>query len=407
MLTRQPQKRIVKELVEKPTDAKFLDAGALITRGFLTRRLTVLDSVIILKSINYHEFEEIKDWVPESNTRQQVFLHNLFYLSYSVFKVDGQNFLTNRVEKIPYLVDQFGRWPKPLMTAIIQLLEGFNNRYKVAMRDLKFWFAQEESRARWMASRGASLTDPSMTGIDGTQFLGLNELQSFWSFLNVLEDRRHTDYTIMSAARLAATAINPKGMRGVNAKSEAAHNKAEEYLKNLRRGVDGKGTQLGMPTTSPETTEELLEEVRKSQAGIKDEHDLIIEKYEQEIRNQLQDRSRELQQKSRRQVEVEGEILDPGTVNSSAPLQVTEEQMLEMLKKAKARIRNVDRSPISVDDDRMEKVLSMLGSGDRGLNVDPEATPEDILPGLSAVGYEKGENFLGDYQGPGSLKRKE
>lgn len=356
---------------------RLADVEDLVVRGFLTQHLSVSGSIIIMKSVTPQEFREIKDWAPETITRSQLSRYNLFFLAFSIYKIDGKNILRDRPESLTYLVDQLGRWPKTLIELLTPVVLELRDRYVNSLEAVKFWFAQEASKRWWKVVKNCVVTDPRLTAIEGTQYLGINDIQSLWIGLNRSYDSREEWNMVYSSARLVASATNPKGMRSVNSAAEAMDKRLEETLNSWSRGEEVDATQ-GVQVAR--TVEDLMEQKRTEEAGIKDEHDLAVERYEEGLRRSVEERSQEIARKAEKPIR-DGVKLAPGEVIGSSQSLPPEEVEAMMQKRREERqsgrtmgVPPVDESiPLDFENESVQKFFAVMNKTmESGSGEDPE-----------------------------------
>jgi hypothetical protein len=123
--------------------------------------------------------------------------------------------------------------------------------------------------------------DPSLTGVAGTQLLGLNTYQKFWMATNSYEDLRIQREIDWDYAKFIGSCSNPKGVQKVD-NSDKARRKAEEEERELiRRGGIRDGDTIRIAANS---VDDLMHQMEQTMKGEKDWHDNTIDDHEKKLR---------------------------------------------------------------------------------------------------------------------------
>jgi len=283
----------------------YKDVEPMLYRGFLTVQAEINGVYFVFKSLNHHELELLRFSGGFRGDRVTAKFWDIF-LAYGVFMVDGVNILAERDRWIPKLAETFGGLPKEARSMIVRHVGEVNRRSSNAVALTEAYAMEAMSRYRWMQLKGLDLSSPAVTGIEGTQRLGLNWAQHLWRALNHAEDRNEQHEREWENAKFVGSCFAGKGISKVyNQDNDRRRKDKEERLsrkdKVLREIVLGEKTEAhtltipGAVITAPRTVEELASQLEKDLRGDKDWHDKVIEAHETKIRNQYGERQAQLE----------------------------------------------------------------------------------------------------------------
>ncbi len=282
----------------------YKDVEPMLYRGFLTISASINTVYFVFKSLNHHELELLKFSGGLTATHVTPAFWDTF-LAYGVFMIDGVNVLADRDRWLPKISDTFEQLPKDAKSKIIRYVSEVNRRASNAVALTEAYAMELMSRYRWAQLRGVDLTSPAVTGIDGSQRLGLNWAQQLWRALNYFEDRNEEHEREWENAKFIGSCLAGKGISKVyHQDTERRRKEREERLsrkdKILREIVLGETVVAkthvlpGVAVTAPRTVEELADQLEKDLRGDKDWHDRVIEDHERKVRQQYQARQTQL-----------------------------------------------------------------------------------------------------------------
>jgi hypothetical protein len=272
----------------------YKDVEPMLYRGFLTVAAEINGVYFVFKSLNHHEFELLRFSGVFQDKGGVTDFWNTF-LAYGVFMVDGSNILSDRERLIPKLASTFSELPKEARAKIIRYVSEVNRRASTSVVLTESYAMETVSRYRWMQIRGLDLTSTSVTGIEGTQRLGLNWAQQLWRALNLVEDRNEQQERDWENAKFIGSCFAGKGMSKIYSQdTERRKKEKEERLarkdKLLREIILGEkipekaAIVSGAVMTMPRTVEELASQLERDLRGDKDWHDKVIEEHERSVR---------------------------------------------------------------------------------------------------------------------------
>ncbi len=269
----------------------YKDVEPLLFRGFLLQQATINHVSFVFKSLNHHEFEMLQFLGNGSDRKSQQHLYDIF-MAYGVAMVDGANVLADREEWLPQIADTFSGLDRAVREKVVYHLSELNRRAGRAMVLTEAYALESQSRLRWAQYNGISLMHPSITGILGTERLGMNWGQLTWRALNYYEDMRDLSEREWENAKFVASAMAGKGMNKVHSqdrrrRQQEAEDRLERKTKILRFAM------LGEPIGSSDgrygdkivarTVEELAQQMEKDIKGEKDWHDMIVDAVQQKM----------------------------------------------------------------------------------------------------------------------------
>lgn len=284
----------------------YKDVVPLLSRGFLMLPAEINGVLFVFKSLNHHEFEMLglMGGIQHDRSPTQTFW-NLF-LAYGVCMVDGANVLDNREKSVREIAHAFADFTPGARSKLIRYLSELNRRANVATILTEAYATESYSRYRWAQIRGLDLMAPTVTGISGTERLGLNYAQFTWRALNHYEDLQETMEREWENAKFIGACMAGKGIQKVNHADERRRAKHKEVLYSRKDAVirnalfgdpfDGGKLKDGKIIIAAHTVEELSAQLQASLRGEKDWHDQVVESYEKQIRDRYTEQEQKLQE---------------------------------------------------------------------------------------------------------------
>lgn len=286
----------------------YKDVEPLLFRGFLHVAATINDVSFVFKSMNHHEFEMLGLMAPTATggTRKSLNKFYTHFLAYGVFMVEGDCILADRERHIPDIVKLFEEFGESVNTKIIRQLSEINRRANRAVILTEAFAIETISRLRWAQTRGSDLTSPAISGIQGTQNLGMNWAQLTWRAVNHYEDLRETAEREWENAKFVASAMAGKGMSRVHSqdrrrRKREREDRIERRDKILRFALLGESMekQKGAPVLVARTVEELQTQLEKDLKGEKDWHDMVVDAHEKRSRDDRENRMAMLRERQK------------------------------------------------------------------------------------------------------------
>jgi len=263
---------------EKQREEKWLlrykNLEQLIFQGFLTLPVCIQDTRFVLKTINTVEFEKARLYL--GLRQSDHIIHQLYFIAHSILMVNDVNVLQSRSESLPYIIKSLQTLPVSYLTRMVTLLTDLNNLSVKSGPLIEAYCYEDVSRQNWMSLKGYKLNDPMVSGVEGTQYIGLNTYQKLWVSLNNLEDIKIAREVDWDYAKFVGSCFNPKGVRNIEAHDKGRRAREREEREMIRKGVVEDDTIK----IQANTVEELMDELERSLKGEKDWHDKVIEEYE-------------------------------------------------------------------------------------------------------------------------------
>lgn len=316
----------------------YKDVEALLFRGFIVAHININGERFVFKSLNQHEFGLLS--LAAGDTPNSKFWD--VFLAHCVLMVDGINVIADRQEHIPELRDLFRQMPRPARDRIIRHISEINRRASVCVLVAEAYATESASRYRWAQLRGLDLTHPCVTGIQGSEHLGMNWAQLVWRAVNYYEDIREQGERDWENAKFVGSCMAGKGISKVYRQDEERRRKDKEekfarkdaILRHVLLGEEmtaGKH-KYGAPLAVARTEEELVDQLERSLRGEKDFHDLIVDAHEKHTRDQNEAQRQQLRDiVQKHEEEYDGKMLR-GTTELVG---LTQEEVRERIEKRK------------------------------------------------------------------------
>jgi len=350
----------------------YKDVEPLLFRGFLTVAAEINNVYFVFKSVNHHEFDLLRFAGLLKEQEREDSSHRFWdiFLAYEVFMVDGVNVLADRDQWIPKIADTFSELPKQGKAKIIRHVSEINRRASSATILTEAYATESASRYRWMQLKGLDLTSTAVTGVVGTQALGLNWAQQVWRALNLAEDRNEQHERDWENAKFIGSCFAGKGLSKVYSQDTDRRNKEKEERisrkdKLLREIVLGekvpeKSAVLpGAVVTVPRSVEELADQLEKDLRGDQDWHDKVVEEHEKRIQNQYRARQRQQQEAAKAHAEQFGNknVVGSSEIHGLSPQEV--EERIRRTKQIEAQ--NAARMQVHPMDEKTDAFLDKWG----------------------------------------------
>jgi hypothetical protein len=269
--------------------------------------------------------------------------------------VDNKNVLCNRIENIPYLYEHFGRIPESLFRKMIESLNTVRSASYDCLRYLEGF--SYSTRGAWRVMVNDLPSRVEHTGIPGTSELGLNAHQENWIVINRTLDYEEEYNKDFSLSLLVASASNPKGSRHVRNQFDSSKKMAEDRRKKLiKEGfID---THKWAPegwAASVDTAEELVAELERQMTGVKDRHDIFMEKYMEKIREKAAKKAQEAEERLKQLREGREDFFIDGSQHILTP-----EETKKLMRKSKSNVELVPEQIITPED--KDKFYKKIGA---------------------------------------------
>jgi hypothetical protein len=311
----------------------------LLFRGFLSSEWACARGRVRvrLKTLNLAEFELAKEMAPAFLSSWERAAHvkataalakdaqERAQLAFSLYRVDGVNFLGGGVQSREDAVLQF----RPLfdvlgpheVRAALRSVLVLAKLSSVVSRALVPYTYGPDSRRRWGSlPPGTPLCLDSLTGVTGTSGLGLNSAQDAWSWINRLTDQFEEQQRAYDLTKFQAGVHAGKEVRKLDANDRRAH---RERLRREQLIWAFADMDAWDPDAAPSETimieesgGDLLKQMERAITGERDHHDAVVQAHEGRLRDQLMKKVQQrdefmYQLQQERAAELELENLDP------------------------------------------------------------------------------------------------
>jgi len=252
----------------------------LLFRGFLSVPCRVGSTRLVLKTVNAGEISRAELYAMPRSEDGFDLRFTQYFVAHSIFLVGGENLLPHRDGVIPVLADMVGSWHPVYVNEIVRVVTSVQKSLGPLSEMVDVYSLESASMFNWYLLGGVMPNDPAITGISGTEKLGLNEAQRLWLFTNRMSERREDQESSWENTKFLATAVNPKGMKKVHMRDQLRQEEAEA-IRRRKLGLDPEKPNYVL-TDRIETTEDLLRQLDKDMRGEKDAHDIYFEDYFQQ-----------------------------------------------------------------------------------------------------------------------------
>lgn len=279
-------------------------------QGFLTATSNIAGKSFVFKTLNHHELRNIDFMRPSRASPPEVRdAYRCALIAHSVFMVDGVNALNDRPRHVHRISRTVSRLPAGVRDKIIEHLTALNERASRLHPLVEVYAYENRSRFRWAQVQPAHVHAPLVTGIAGTDCLGMTTSQALWTAVNRIQDRREEMDRDWSNAKFIGSCFAGKGVIAIDERDKARadrervdreERKIEVLYDYLNRSVRGKPQEqvIDLPdgrkavvvrSGSPDgrwradSAEELRDQLERALSGEKDHHDLVIEAKEREL----------------------------------------------------------------------------------------------------------------------------
>lgn len=270
--------------------------------GFLTTTVNLAGKTWVFKTLNHHELRYINFLKSKGTFFQSNFI------AYSIFIIDGENVLQNRQRHIRKLIKIIEKLPDKIKEKIAENLSAINNKAQRLHPLVEIYVKENRSRYKWGHLKNHKINSPGVTGIPGTDELGLNYCQEVWVSLNNFQDIKEQVEINWSHAKFVGSCLaGGKAIRSVDEKdkSRAAKERQEyedkklkvlqDYL-NRRSGTreefrekarlpDGRMADIESHHRA-DTVEELADQLSAALSGEKDHHDMVVQRHFERLKEQ-------------------------------------------------------------------------------------------------------------------------
>jgi hypothetical protein len=270
----------------------YVDVEKLISPGFISTRVKVFDTYFNLRTfcsgdMNLLENREKRD---SRDARDWI----VTVLSHATWMVNGISILGDINTPID-VSSLYKRLPNYILKRLYRIQSSLSDKIGEAVKYIRCYSMEDPSRNAWRVI-GNSISLPTITGIPGTEIIGLNPIQKLWIIYNKHFDSIEEGKQSWNTAKFIASSNNPKGVKKVEDKEKARELREEDskqelldktyytYIGALREDKlsDGRSIQRRV-----KTIDELANEYKNWVEGNMDEFDMIVNEHKRKIREKF------------------------------------------------------------------------------------------------------------------------
>lgn len=348
----------------------------LLFKGFIPCKLNISGINFVLKSVNEHEYENIKLMSGLETDPNYATFFNINYLYYSIFMIDGMNILKKREDFYIDFFKNISQLPSSFFKIIFPILEDIAKIQNNCSSIIEQYCYEEDSRYNWEYKKNIAINSPQLTSIAGTDTLGINNFQRYWMILNIREDKKINFKENYSLFKFLASFTDSKAVRKIEQQEKVAEE--EEAKRKERIRVMGTEEEIKYLSSPTDTREGIIEALEKQMRGEKDEHDLFIEEYEKNIRKQMllqMNEMNKVREMRKKQIDSLGDEIRPISAN----------ELEERIRKVKEKKEKNENSVSEVSLDQSSKFYQMSNVRD-----------EDIIREEHFISDEDYRKLIGD-----------
>jgi len=272
------------------SERRHKDVEELIFRGFLSTKVQLGDVYLVVKSLNPRELDAIRERTPLKSSPEYEEIFEALILAYALYLLEGENVIAGRPGNLSELVAEMREVPQNLRAELMGEVLVLQKAQDFALMRLEAFSYEASSRSMWGSYKGRSINDPMLTGIAGTQSLGLNSHQIAWAYLNGEEDNRTEAEMLWGFAKFVASAANSKGVKKIETRDAARLKRLMEERERVRLGQEYEGPQR----IERRTVVDLRAQLESDITGKQDLHDKIISQYETSLRKRREQREAQM-----------------------------------------------------------------------------------------------------------------
>lgn len=303
-----PESRVrirVPDTYKQVSEHVWADLEEYIYQGFLSSASFLFDSTYVFKTLNHHELRHVQYLKPSRVSPAEARdSYRANFIAHSVFMIDGRNMLVDRHRKVVRLSRTVMRMDAGVQAKIMENLAALNSRAARLHPLAEIYVHENRSRFRWLHTLPNPVHDPSNTGVQGTDGLGMNYCQQAWTALNRLLDSKEQMERDWANSKFVGSCFAGKGVRAIDERDKARREREKSDLEdtrmavlhaylNRRPGAKGAEPTVMLPDGrkavvqkkfQAESAEELARQLEASLAGEKDHHDLVVERHVQRLK---------------------------------------------------------------------------------------------------------------------------
>lgn len=269
-------------------------------KGFLTRGARLDDVPVVFKTLNSQEENKIQSRIRARSDREKAYEYSLRMIAYSIYLFNDINVLPERNTFVPMMIDRLKRVSSSVLEKTISFLGILNRRASNKVDLVEPYSYGMVSRHKWKSMKGTPPNDERITGIEGTEKLGLNTHQNLWVSLNRKKDREEEADIQWEMSAFTASAFAPDGVEKIKKKKRRDEKKQQrEELMLYKSKGNRKLPDQGRIHVINESQEDLLDQIERQNRGEKDWHDMMIDQHEERIREGMKEKKQKMEEQAK------------------------------------------------------------------------------------------------------------
>jgi hypothetical protein len=332
----------------------FSELEVYLGQGFLVTHANVYGMHFIFKSLNDVELKLLELMrTPQGLGLKSRVTHEDYFIGYSIFMLNGENMLVDRPSCLSKIANIVAKIPQSQKLKIIKKLSELNDKVIRLYPLVEVYCHEPRTRIKWSTHKRQLLNTPALTGIPGTEKLGLNTAQRTYMALSEILDRREQAENEWNNAKFIAGAFVGREINKVHDKDRSRIAKEKSDVQELKFkvlnaylnrddpyvGDEEEGGVVSLPDgrqatvvsrKQATTAQELAQELSAALSHEKDEHDLIVDQYLAKSAEE----AHQLEQERLRSLYASQKVLQSNTLEGSLPLSQTgDDNLIQRLNK--------------------------------------------------------------------------
>lgn len=296
-------------------ESLYSDLRDLILNGFISHKVKLSGSVFAIRNLNNADNVYLTNCSYSEDDNEW----KVWVVARALWMVDGLLLLGEKNSAYfayQRLKDLSKNTINRIFSLVIQLTKKANEQYK----KIEPFTIEKASRALWLQCKHIPIPSDRISGVIGSETLGINLAQRLWVSLNTQQDEIEKERKEWGNAKFVASAQSPKGVEKINKKEQSAKEQDEIRKKRFldeffyrQTGVitddEDKGKTTNRVVKSASTPDELEKEMRMWVSGEHDEHDKIVLAYKNKVKERQE---KELLERQQRIADVQRELEEEG-----------------------------------------------------------------------------------------------
>lgn len=274
------------------------DVRSLIVPGYLAHGVSVGSARFVLRTIDRADWSVLEFRTYGQGEREW----RAWCVATSIWMVNS-SLLIDDEEATCRLYEALVELPKGVIDTLYSVLNGLMRRVMSASDVVESFLYEKESRSLW-STHGTPLLN--RCDVQAPQRFH-NPVFSLWIYYNQMEDQRETDEHAWTLTKFSAGPHAPKSVKKLNAQDKKREGDTKRRRESTQDRVfyeakglltkkgekDETGHRPFQRVIMAETEEELRESMERWVAGVKDDHDGVVDNVKAKIKYEVESRKEE------------------------------------------------------------------------------------------------------------------